>query len=143
MLQDERGALDLPMRLVVLTIVGMAGLASMIMFIGDMNVVPRSMHADIIGINNSTASNIIHTNSGIKNVTVQVFDVDGIPVEGVTVILYGLHSSASGLTGMDGKAMVRIDTSALSVHGEGYLKLMARIQGFVDYKNDFALKVVE
>jgi hypothetical protein len=143
MLQDEQAALGLPMRMVVLTIVGMAGLAAMIIFIGDVGLVPKSMHADIIEIDNSTTNSVLHTNSGIKNVTIKVIDIDSKPVKGATVVIYGLHSSSSGLTDNDGRALVRVNTSSISVPGEGYLKLSAKVQGFVDYQNDFSLKVID
>ncbi|MCL7415624.1 MAG: hypothetical protein M8349_06135 [ANME-2 cluster archaeon] len=142
MFRNESAAMGLPMRMVVLTIVGMAGLAAMIMFIGDMELVPRSIHADIIGIDNTTTSSVIHAGSGIRNITVQVVDVDGRAVEDATVTIYGLHTSATGLTGQGGCAVISLDTSSISVTGEGYLRLSAKAQGFMDAKNNFALKVV-
>ena len=142
MLRDESATTGLPMRMVVLTIVGMAGLGAMIMFIGDVELVPKSMHADIIGIDNSTTSSVLHTNSGVKNITVQIIDVDGQAVEDATVIIYGLHTSSAGITGVDGRSVLSLDTAAISVSGEGYLKLVAKGNGFLDAKNDFALKVV-
>jgi len=143
MFRDETATVGLPMRMVVLTIVGMAGLAAMIIFIGDMSLVPKTMHADITGIDNSTTSSLLHVNNGTKNVTIRVIDVDGEPVVGATVVFYGLHTSASGMTDSNGNARVNINTSSFSVSGEGYLKLLAKASGFVDYKNDFALKVVD
>lgn len=143
MLRDETGAVGLPMRMVVLTIVGMAGLAAMIIVIGDMNVVPRSMHGNIIGIENSTTSSLLYANNGTKNVTVEVIDVDGDSVEGATVIIFGLDSSASSLTDRDGCAVLVVNTSSIKVVGEGYLKLVVKADGFADYKNDYVLKVVE
>ena len=143
MFRDETATMGLPMRMVVLTIVGMAGLAAMIMFIGDINMVPKSMHADITGIDNSTTNSVLHVNNGTKNVTISVIDVDGGHVVGATVVFYGLNTSASGITDSNGNALVNIDTASFSVPGEGYLKLSAKASGFVDYKNDFALKVVD
>ena len=143
MFRDETAAMGLPMRMVVLTIVGMAGLAAMVIVIGDLNLVPKTMHADITGIDNSTTSSVLHVNNGTKNVTVRVIDIDGGPVVGATVVVYGLHTSASGMTDSNGNALVNIDTTSFSVSGEGYLKLSAKASGFVDYKNDFALKVVD
>ncbi len=142
MFRDETAAIGLPMRMVVLTIVGMAGLAAMVIFIGDVNLVPKTMHADIIGIDNSATSSVLQVNSGTKNVNVRVIDIDGVPVVGATVVIYGLHNSASGKTDSNGNAHVNIDTASFIVSGEGYLKLSAKISGFVDYQNDFALKVV-
>jgi hypothetical protein len=135
--------MGLPVRMVVLTIVGMAGLAAMVIVIGDLNLVPKTMHADITGIDNSTTSSVLHVNNGTKNVTVRVIDIDGGPVVGATVVFYGLHTSASGMTDSNGNALINIDTASFSVSGEGYLKLSAKASGFVDYKNDFALKVVD
>ncbi|MCD4809356.1 MAG: hypothetical protein K8R17_05605, partial [Methanosarcinales archaeon] len=66
MFRDETATVGLPMRMVVLTIVGMAGLAAMIIFIGDMSLVPKTMHADITGIDNSTTSSVLHVNNGTK-----------------------------------------------------------------------------
>jgi hypothetical protein len=143
MLQDEAGAVGLPMRMVVLTIVGMAGLAAMLMVIGDLNVIPLSMHGDIVGIENNTTSSLLHVNNGTKNVTVEVIDVDGDSVERATVVIFGLDSSASGLTDRDGVAVLVVDTSSINVVGEGYLKLVVKAQGFADYQNDYALKVVD
>lgn len=143
MLQDEAGAVGLPMRMVVLTIVGMAGLAAMIIVIGDLNVVPRSMHGDIVGIENSTTSSLLHANNGTKNVTVEVIDVDGNSVERATVVIFGFDSSASGLTNRDGRAVLVVDTFSINIVGEGYLKLAVKADGFADYQNDYALKVVD
>ena len=143
MLRDETAALGLPMRMVVLTIVGMAGLTAMVIFIGDASLIPKTMHADITGIDNSTTSSVLHLNNGIKNITIRVIDIDGDPVVGATVVIYGLHTSASGMTDSNGNALVNIDTSSIIVSGEGYLKLSAKSSGFVNYQNDFALKVVD
>jgi hypothetical protein len=142
MLRDEAAAMGLPMRMVVLTIVGMAGLAAMIMFISDMNIVPKSMHANIVGIDNSSISSVIYTDGSIRNITVEVIDVDGAPVEGATVIIFGLQTCASGLSDKDGYTSLIINTSTISVTGEGYLKLCARAEMFADYQNDYAIKVV-
>ena len=143
MFRDEAGAVGLPMRMVVLTIVGMAGLASMIIVIGDLNLVPRSMHGDIISIENSTTSSLLHANNGTKNVTVEVIDVDGGSVERATVVIFGIDSSASGRTNRDGYAVLVVNTSSIKVVGEGYLKLVVKADGFSDYQNDYALKVVD
>ena len=143
MFRDEAGAVGLPMRMVVLTIVGMAGLASMIIVIGDLNLVPRSMHGDIISIDNSTSSSLLHANNGTKNVTVEVIDVDGGSIERATVVIFGLDSSASGRTNRDGYAVLVVNTSSIEVVGEGYLKLVVKADGFSDYQNDYALKVVD
>jgi len=143
MFRDEAGAVGLPMRMVVLTIVGMAGLASMIIVIGDLNFVPRSMHGDIISIDNSTSSSLLHANNGTKNVTVEVIDVDGGSIERATVVIFGLDSSASGRTNRDGYVVLVVNTSSIKVVGEGYLKLVVKADGFSDYLNDYALKVVD
>jgi hypothetical protein len=143
MFRDETASMGLPIRMVVLTIVGMAGLAAMVIAIGDINLVPKTMHADITGIDNSTISSVLLVNNGTKNVTVRVIDIDGGPVVGATVVIYGLHTSASGISDSNGNALVNIDTASFSVSGEGYLKLSAKASEFVDYKNDFALKVVD
>jgi hypothetical protein len=143
MFRDETAAMGLPMRMVVLTIVGMAGLGAMVIFIGDANLVPKTMHADITGIDDSITSSVLHVNNGTKNVTVRVIDIDGGAVAGATVVIYGLHTSASGMTDSNGNALVNIDTSSFGVSGEGYLKLSAKAIGFIDYQNDFAMKVVD
>ena len=143
MFRDEAGAVGLPMRMVVLTIVGMAGLASMIIVIGDLNFVPRSMHGDIISIDNSTSSSLLHANNGTKNVTVEVIDVDGGSIERATVVIFSLDSSASGRTNRDGYVVLVVNTSSIKVVGEGYLKLVVKADGFSDYLNDYALKVVD
>ncbi len=54
-------------------------------------------------------------------------------VERAIVVIFGLDSSASGLTDRDGRAVLVVDTSSINVVGEGYLKLVVKADGFADY----------
>ena len=130
--------------LIILVIVGIAAIVAIAMFIGDRKEVPEGMHVNIVGIEKNSTKILIHENNNSKNLTIEVIDIDGFPVEGaaVTGIIYDMHSSTFISTDKGGLGRIRLNTSAFNASDENYLKLLVRSNGSIDYQNDFSLKVV-
>lgn len=134
-------ALGLPIKMVVLTIVGMVGLAAMISFISSSEAaIPKPMHANINGSNLI----ILSESPDIIELPVEVINSkDGSPVEKASVALSGMSAAAVNITNKRGETVLRLNKSELKLNTqEGYLKLVVRASGFREYQNEFAVKVV-
>ena len=134
-------AIGLPIKMVVLTIVGMVGLAAMLSFIsGSEAAIPKPMHANING-----GSLIILSNSSpVIELPVEVINSkDGTPVVKASVALTGMSMAAINVTDGSGDTLLKFNKSDLELRAqEGYLKLSVRAAGFREYENEFAVKVV-
>jgi len=131
----------------IITIIGIIGIAAIVatvMFIGGQNEVPERVHINLVGIENNSTEILIHENSNSKNLTIEVIDIEGFPVEGaaVTGIIYDISSSTLISTDKDGLAHIKLNTSAFNASDENYLKLLVISNDSIDYQNDFSLKVV-
>lgn len=134
-------ALGLPIKMVVLTIVGMVGLAAMLSFItSSESAMPKPMHANINGgslIILSSSPDIIELPVGVIN------SKDGTPVVKASVALSGMSAAAINITGSRGDTVLRLSKSDLELKAqEGYLKLTVRAAGFREYENEFAVKII-
>ena len=110
----------------MITILGIVGIAAIAMFIGDRNEVPEGLHVNIVGIEKNSTKILIHENNNSKNLTIEVIDIDGFPVEGaaVTGIIYDMHSSTFISTDKDGLGRIRLNTSAFNASDENYLNFL-------------------
>jgi len=136
-------ALGIPIKIVVLTIVGMAGLAAMLVIIDNgENAIPKQLRADL------KSSNIIilpaFNGSEYINVEVEVIDtIEGTSVEKASVALSGLGAISVNMTDNDGYTILRLKRTDLDLKaGEGYLQLDVKANGFQDYSNEYAVKIV-
>lgn len=135
-------AIGLPIKMVVLTIVGMAGLAVMLTLIeNSKNTMPAPMHADIYG----RELVIISTSPDVIEWKVKVLaSGTGVPVEKASVLLSGLNSAAMNRTDTKGETLLVFKkTDFLFDTGEGYLRLDVMAPGFRDYSSDNAVKIVK
>ncbi len=134
-------ALGLPIKMVVLTIVGMVGLAAMLAVISSSeSAIPKPMHANIKG-----GSLIILSESPeIIEIPVEVISSkDGMPVIKASVAFSGMDSVALNITDGNGTALLRFNKDDLELKAhEGYLRLDVRASGFQEYINEYAIKVV-
>jgi len=134
-------ATGLPIKMVVLTIVGMVGLAAILAVITSSEVaMPKPMHANI-----KTGSLIILSESPeIIELAVEVINSkDGTPVEKASVTLSGMSAVAIDITDSSGDTVLRFDKNELELKTqEGYMSLVVRAPGFREYENEFAVKVV-
>ncbi len=134
-------ALGLPIKMVVLTIIGMVGLAAMLTFINSSEaVMPKPMHANIKGgslIILSGSPDIIELPVEVKN------SKDGTPVVKASVALTGMSVVAINVTDRMGDTVLKINNSDLELKAqEGYLTITARAAGFKEYVNEYAIKVI-
>jgi hypothetical protein len=134
-------AIGLPIKMVVLTIVGMVGLAAILVVISNSEAaMPKPIHANIKG-----GSLIILSESlEIIDIPVEVINSkDGIPVVKASVALSGMDSVAINITDSNGTALLRFNRDGLELKAhEGYLRLDVRAGGFQAYTNEYAVKVV-
>jgi len=134
-------AIGLPIKMVVLTIVGMAGLAAMMSFISNSEAaMPKPMHANI----NGSSLIILSAPSDIIELPVEVINSkDGTPVVKASVSLTGMSVAAINVTDKTGDTVLKFNKSDIELKvQEGYLKLSIRAAGFREYENEFAVKVV-
>ncbi len=136
-------ALGLPIKMVVLTIVGMAGLAAMLAVINDsQEAIPKQMHANI------RSGNLIILQNFSDNDTIEIpieviYSKDGTPVKKANVALFGLKTASINLTDSDGKTMLTFNKRDFDMDAnEGYLRLDVRATGFQEYSNEYAVKIV-
>ncbi len=134
-------AIGLPIKMVVLTIVGMVGLAAMLSVISSSETaIHKPMHANI----NGGSLIILSAAPDIIELPVEVINSkDGTPVIKASVTLSGMTAAAINITDSRGETVLIFNKSELELKSqEGYLKLNARAAGFQEYENEFAVKVV-
>ena len=137
-------AIGLPVKMVVLTIVGMAGLAAMIPVINSsQDTIPKPMHANLKSVSLIILSDFSETD--VINFSIEVLNSnDGTPVEKASVALLGLSASSINLTDKNGETLLRFHKQDFEMDAnEGYLKLDVRKTGFKVYDNDYAVKIVK
>jgi len=103
-------ALGLPIKIVVLTIVGMVGLAAMISILDNSQAaIPKPMHANI----NSGSLIILSDFSDTDIIKVSIAVVnskDGTPVEKASVALSGLNAVSLNITDREGSTFLNFNS---------------------------------
>ncbi|VVB93433.1 Uncharacterised protein [uncultured archaeon] len=133
----------LPIKIVVLTIVGLAGLAAMLAVInGSESAIPKAMHADVKS-NNLIVLSKIDDNESIEFEIEVLNSKDGSPVEKARAALSGMEALAINMTGNDGMTILRFQKSDFYMDtNEVYLRLEVKASGFQDYVSEYAIKIV-
>ncbi|KKG13830.1 hypothetical protein EO98_11310 [Methanosarcina sp. 2.H.T.1A.6] len=149
---DEK-AMELPINIVVMLVVGMVALATLISIIPtptkEMSVfVERTgsggslQQGNSIIVDATTAQNTFVVSAEIK-----VTDKDGNPVRDANVVLRGLGGAASNTTDINGitvltttgDALVRLDPN----QNEGTMDLKILADGFYDYERKDAVMIIK
>jgi hypothetical protein len=136
-------AIGLPIKMVVLTIVGMAGLAAMLAIIDNgQSAIPGSIHADVKSGNLIILSAFNDTDN--IDVKVEVINsIDGTPVRKASSVLSGDGTCAVNITDDNGITILRFKKTEFDMEAiEGYLDLEVKAKGFQDYTNEYAVKLV-
>jgi hypothetical protein len=150
---DEK-AMELPINIVVMLVVGMVALATLISIMPtptkDMSVFVESTALN--GGNSVKGNSIIVSASTAENpfvvtVVVKATDSDGNPVRNANVILRGLGGAASNTTDANGvtflttpeNARVRLDPN----QNEGTMDLKIVADGFYDYEKKDAVMIIK
>jgi len=134
-------ALGLPIKMVVLTIVGMVGLAAILAVISNSEAaMPKPMHANI----NGSGLVILSESPDVIELPVEVVNSkDGTPVVKASVALSGMSAVAINITDSSGDTVMKFNKNDLELKTqEGYMSLVVRAPGFREYENEFAVKVV-
>lgn len=134
-------AIGLPIKMVILTIVGMVGLAAILAVISNSEAaMPKPMHANI----NGGSLIILSESPEIIELPVEVINSkDGTPVVKANAALYGLDATAINITDSNGNMVLRFNKNDLELKAhESYLTLDVRAAGFREYVNEYAVKIV-
>ncbi|MGB9941189.1 Ig-like domain-containing protein [Methanosarcina sp.] len=151
--RDEK-AMELPINIVVMLVVGMVALATLISIMPtptkDMSVFVES--AGLRGGTLEKGNSIIVDSTTAENpfaitVVVKATDQDGNPVRNANVILRGLGGAASNTTDANGitflttadNARIRLDPN----QNEGAMDLKILADGFYDYEKKDAVMIIK
>ncbi|CAG0976195.1 MAG: hypothetical protein OIN86_07840 [Candidatus Methanoperedens sp.] len=137
-------AIGIPIKIVVLTIVGMAGLAAMLAFIDNgEGSIPKPIHADVKSSNLIILSAFNDTDD--IDMAVEVMDsIKGTHLKKASVVLSGLGAASANLTNDNGHTILRFKKTDFDLkEGEGYLRLDVKANGFQDYASEFVIKIVK
>ncbi|WMW21819.1 carboxypeptidase regulatory-like domain-containing protein [Methanolobus mangrovi] len=150
---DDR-AIELPINIVVMLVVGMVALAALVAIIPPPT---KNMSVNIIesGEQSATPSpgNTIIVDSTVANspfdigVEISVSDPDGYPVRAANVVLRGLGGVATGTTDDHGNCSLSTASSGSSVslgpnQNEGTMDLTISTDGFYDFEKTDAVMIV-
>ena len=138
-------AAGLPIKIVVLTIMGMAGLSAMLTFIHNSEkAIPDSLHVDVKGDNLIILSELSDTDPILIPVEV-MGGRNGVAVEKASVVLSGPDIVEINRTNSNGMSILKFNNKSSINFGanEGYLRLDVRATGFQDYSNEYAVKIVK
>ena len=148
LLADERGVEGLPVRLIVVLVIGMVVLSAMLGILGELSP-PRTISAQVTQVNQQPG-NLLRVDSedvgGDKawSCTVEVRDSGGYPVVGANVLIYGLGAAGSGTTGEEGRVTMS-HTNYVNLNSNqnrAYLTMEVDALGYQSYSNPNAIVVV-
>lgn len=149
-------AIELPINIVVMLVVGMVALAALIAIIPPPTK-NMSVNVDQAGVSGSmSAGNTILVDSALVAtgpfpVTVQISakDPDGYPVRNANIVLRGLGGAATGVTDDAGMCTLQADATASGSpvsmganQNEGTMDLKITANGFYDYEKTNAVMIV-
>ena len=142
LLRDEQGSIGLPIRMVVLTIIGLIGFAAIVASISNAPAAPRPMYA----VANVSSFTLPGGSGGTPPLLLTVFDNDDNSVGGANIVVWGPSRSAAagGVTNSGGEVVIQIANISLPVgKQEGYLSVKVMADGYLDYSDGYLVKVVK
>ena len=153
---NDDSAIELPINIVVMLVVGMVALAALIAIIPPPTK-NMAVAIDTAGLNGSTANagNTVIVDSATAgapfaiDVEISVTDPDGYPVRDANVVLRGLGGVATSVTDDTGYCMLTTSSAASgdevslgTNQNEGSMDLTISADGFYDYEKTNAVMVV-
>ncbi|MCQ1535415.1 hypothetical protein FTO70_06880 [Methanosarcina sp. KYL-1] len=141
---DETGTIGLPIRIVVLSIVGLAGFYAIISAISSMPSPPEPMYART----NASTFSFPPASDGYfdANLTllVTVLDRDNRRIGEANVIAWSpdRKKAVFGVTDTEGNVLIRLANPELPQgKAEGYVAIKVMRTGYRDFENDYFVKV--
>jgi len=152
--RNDEKAMELPINIVVMLVVGMVALATLISIIPtptkEMSVFVEEtrLGAGTFQPGNSIiVSSTVAQNPFAVSAVVKVTDKDGNPVRDANVVLRGLGGAASSTTDIDGFAVLTTTGAALVQldpnQNEGTMDLKILADGFYDYERKDAVMIIK
>lgn len=126
--------------MVVLTIIGMVGMYAILTAVLNTPLTPGSMY---VSVNNSSFS-INDTFDDSPELLVQVFDQEDVPVGGANIVLLAPSRKqvVSGITDGSGEfSFIMTNITLPAGKSEGFLAVRVMQEGYLDYSDDFFVKV--
>ena len=149
--KKDEGAIELPINIVVMLVVGMVALAALIA------IIPKSkeyLTVDVIDItidNKTTDGSIVAVRGDGEyevRANVKVYDKENNPVTKASVTLSGGGGFGTDQTNNNGEAIVKLGTdnnyTKVTIRPNQKsveLKLVAKANGFFDYENENAIQI--
>ncbi|MDD3248039.1 MAG: carboxypeptidase regulatory-like domain-containing protein [Methanosarcina sp.] len=151
--RNDEKAMELPINIVVMLVVGMVALATLISIIPtptkEMSVfVKETSGAGNIQLGNSIiVSSTVAEDPFVVSATIKVTDKDGNPVRGANAVLRGLGGAASNTTDINGVTVLTTTGTALVQldpnQNEGTMDLKILADGFYDYERKDAVMIIK
>ncbi|SNZ06742.1 hypothetical protein SAMN06269185_1272 [Natronoarchaeum philippinense] len=131
-ISDDRAIEGLPIRLVIALVVGVASLSIMMSMLGGIGTLGATE------LDAQPNEEVI--DAAEQSLSVTVVDESGEPVEGATIVVDGdsaqLDEIATGTSGADGSASVRIDPELRQNQDRGTLKIDIKPPSGTDFQDE-------
>lgn len=149
LIEDDEAVEGLPVRLIVVLVVGVIALAAMVAAVNGFKP-QKMMSASVIEVGGKDGNLLIVPKVGYGPIEhnwicrVLVIDADGNPITGASVIVHGMSGAGGGVTDKDGEAYLTKTNDVLlnANQNSGYMTLEVSAPGYNNYKNENALAVV-
>ena len=138
--RDDRAALGLPIRMVVLTIVGLAGLTMILSALSGIHTTPGALYV----ISNTTSFSMNGDNGDSPYIQLNVVNSEDEPVPGASVVVWSPdHRTAKGgTTDAFGEFVFRLENMSLPTgKSEGYIAVKVVEEGYLDLEEQYLIKV--
>ncbi len=144
--RNEAGTIGLPIRIVVLLVVGLAGFHAILSALSNAPTPPEPMYATT----NVSTFSLPSPDAGLEketnlNLFVKVLDSNNRGIGEANVIAWSpdRKKAYSGVTDLEGKVTIKISNPELPPgKAEGYIKIKVMREGYRDFISDYFLKVI-
>jgi hypothetical protein len=139
-LRDDGAALGLPIRMVVLTIVGLTGLTMILSALAGIHTTPGVLYV----ISNTTSFSMSGTTDDSPYIQLNVLNSEDEPVPGASVVIWSPdHRTAkAGTTDSFGEFIFQLENMSLPTgKSEGYIAVKVIQEGYLDLEEQYFIKV--
>lgn len=144
---NEAGTIGLPIRITVLSIVGLIGFYAILSALGSAPAPPEPMYATANISEFSLPSHEPGEEAGTNlSLLIKVLDQKNCGIEDANVIAWSpdRKKACSGITDLKGNVTVRIYNPELPTgKAEGYISIKVMRAGYRDFTDDYFVKVVQ
>ena len=146
-------AIELPINIVVMLVVGMVALAALIAIIPpptknmSVNIDESGIEGDTLKPGNTIIVNAATAENALTIIIkITATDPDGNPVRDANAVLRGLGGVATNTTDINGVAILITNTAQVKLganQNEGTMDLTITANGFYDYDKTYAVMIVK